>query len=81
MKPPEARLFAMPMPAMRLASSPVVNFRKNLVGIVSSRPHMAASAAISIWVEMRMTAMERTMDSAAVVKLVTISACVTVARP
>ena len=36
---------------------------------------------ISIFVAIRMIAIERTMDSAAVVKLVTISACVTVASP
>ena len=78
---PEARFLAMPMPPMRLASSPTVKRRKNLVGRLMSRPHMAASAAASMRVEMRITAMERTMDRAAVVKLVTIRAWVTVARP
>ena len=72
---------AMPMPPMRLASSPTVKRRKNLVGRVISLPHMAASAAASMRVDIRSIAMERTMESAAVVKLVTIRACVTVASP
>ena len=71
----------MPMLPMRLASSPTVNRRKNFVGRVMSLPHSAASAAISMRVDMRSTAIERTMERAAVVKLVTISAWVTVARP
>ena len=80
-KASEARFFAMPMAFMRLASSPAVNFRKKLAGSVISRPHRAASVALSMRVPMRRMAMERTMEMAAAVRLVTMSACAATVIP
>ena len=78
---PDAKLLATPIPPIRLANSPTVKRRKNLVGSCIRRPHMAASAEISIRVDIRITAIDRTIPKAAVVKLVTIRAWVTVASP
>ena len=66
---------------MRLANSPEVNFLKNPVGKVSNRPQSAASVAMFIRVVIRMTAIVRTIPKLAVVKLVTMMTCVTVAKP
>ena len=69
------------IPPIRDASSPDVNRRKNFVGSVSNRPHNAASVAMFIRVVIRITAIVRTIPSDAVVKLVTMITCVTVAKP
>ena len=78
---PLTTLLAAPSPPMRLASSPAVNCRKNLVGRDRSLPHRAASAAMSMCAVMRIMAMERTIERAAMVKPVTMATWVTVASP
>lgn len=69
------------MPPILDASSPDVYCLKNFVGNVKSLPHNAASVDMSIFCVIRMTAIVRTIDSDAIVKLVTSVTCVTVAKP
>ena len=69
------------IPFMRLASSPEVNWRKNLVGKVNNLFQSAASVAIFIREVIRITAIVCTMPNDAVVKLVTMITWVTVANP